>query len=384
MPRLYFLRRAVNRFQHAFTLIELLVVIAIIAVLVGLLLPAVQKVREAANRMSCTNNLKQIALASHNYHDANGVFPYARRYDRDQAFNWYHLILPYMEQQNLYNNFTLINFYDPNDDGGPGLVDHGNNTAYPTGGPFPTDQDYAARSTTVKTFFCPSDTGPIVNQGPEREWARSRGNYKGCVGSGNYFGNDFDTWLLQNSDWPLDPTNKGTLPVSRNAQGMYKVYLTGGQNPPGYTVSGPSGGWSNKPFQARMADVTDGTSNTIFYSEGINATKSVGWGGGMGEITHGDVGGALFNTYDTPNSTNPDHMGQPCPQDQVDNGYTAPCVSGEVAWHEHAAARSKHSGGVNAALADGSVRFFSDNISVVVWRQLGTRAGGEPIDASQF
>src|SRR5256714_5893278 len=102
MPRISYLGRAVLRLQQAFTLIELLVVIAIIAILVGLLLPAIQKVREAANRSSCQNNLHQIAIASHNYHDNFQVFPYGRKYDADQSFTWYHLLLPYMEARGVY------------------------------------------------------------------------------------------------------------------------------------------------------------------------------------------------------------------------------------------------------------------------------------------
>ena len=204
MPRMSNWGTILRRLQRGFTLIELLVVIAIIAVLVGLLLPAVQKVREAANRMSCSNNLKQLGVAMHNYHSAYGAFPYARKYDEDHVFTWYHLILPYMEQQSVYDGFHLlpIHYVGPNEWNGPSWTP-------PAGWKFGFNSDYNSRNTAIKSFFCPSDTGPIINEPSSVEWARSRGNYRGCVGPGDYFGGDFPNW----SPWKgVDPAEGTPCP----------------------------------------------------------------------------------------------------------------------------------------------------------------------------
>jgi prepilin-type N-terminal cleavage/methylation domain-containing protein/prepilin-type processing-associated H-X9-DG protein len=128
---------------RGFTLIELLVVIAIIAILIGLLLPAVQKVREAAARMSCSNNLKQLGLAAHNYHDALGRFPYARSGGGQNRHTWAFILLPYIEQDNVtkvyQTTFTGVNKTD-------GYNNH-------TGA---APEMVAARQAQVKTFFCPT------------------------------------------------------------------------------------------------------------------------------------------------------------------------------------------------------------------------------------
>src|SRR5262245_35552495 len=122
------MRCSSQRGRRGFTLIELLVVIAIIAILIGLLLPAVQKVREAAARMSCTNNLKQIGLACHNYHDTNQVLPPARV---DDGATWAVFILPYIEQENIHRQFDYLK-------------------------PWPDQAAVAALQVPVKTFICPS------------------------------------------------------------------------------------------------------------------------------------------------------------------------------------------------------------------------------------
>ena len=132
---------------RAFTLIELLVVIAIIAVLIGLLLPAVQKVREAAARMSCSNNLKQLGLAMHNYHDSNSKFPYLRSGGGQNRHTWALLLLPYLEQDNIIAVYKL-------DITGVNKTDGFNNHTS-------TDpQIVGARQSQVKVFFCPSRRGP--------------------------------------------------------------------------------------------------------------------------------------------------------------------------------------------------------------------------------
>jgi prepilin-type N-terminal cleavage/methylation domain-containing protein/prepilin-type processing-associated H-X9-DG protein len=206
------------RSRGAFTLIELLVVIAIIAVLIGLLLPAVQKVREAAARMSCSNNLKQIGLAFHNYHGALGQFPQAGsdgptrtccNADNRVGWTWMYWILPYIEQENLFNN--------PN--------------------------DAVVQNTAVKIFYCPSRRQPtIYSNGGRSDYAGNGGRDMNSIGQ--------QGMLVR--QWTTLPSPAGTPPNQKRTMtdvtdGLSNTLLAGDKqcHP---TVLGTSGG-DNEPWQ---------------------------------------------------------------------------------------------------------------------------------------
>jgi prepilin-type N-terminal cleavage/methylation domain-containing protein/prepilin-type processing-associated H-X9-DG protein len=338
-----------GRLRRAFTLIELLVVIAIIAILIGLLLPAVQKVREAAARTKCANNIKQLALACHSYQDAKGQLPYGRKYDIWDTYTWTINVLPFVEQTAVFGGYWT-------------LPQTGYQTNYPgPNGPIGDDpQLRASRTANIPVFYCPSDNGPLGNEMNTAPYDFLRGNYRGCVGSGDMYGAATDS-----TTGPWGP-------------GIFGV------------VSGQSvdSGAKVKTAPPRLEAIPDGSSNTLLLSEGLisNVGPSNGWGGVMGEIIYGNMGGALFSASLTPNTSSPDRPIGPCPQDQGDTTYLAPCLSlGGNAWWTpsaqgaYAGARSRHTLGVNVALGDGSVRFVADSIDQRIWRGLATKAGGEAV-----
>jgi len=329
------------RVRSAFTLIELLVVIAIIAVLIGLLLPAVQKVREAAARAKCANNLKQIALANMAYENAYGTFiPGVSRTGCCWG-TWLVPILPYIEQHNLFNIYTNFGGLD---DSGPRYGD---------------GENLEVSSQRISTFTCPSDVPSTVGEITNQNYVLNAGNTSfyqvaipiGC-GGGSVTSTTCTLFGGAPFGWYEDPAS---------------LEAGGDSSPVDYTNGTAASGLSGRP--RHVVEITDGTSNTLMASEvkqgqGGSDYRGFSWWGGA----------AGFTAYSLPNSSDPDVMtGADC-----GGGVNPPCTTSSTNTRPRMqVARSYHPNGVNAAMCDGSVRFVADSISLATWRALSTSQGGE-------
>jgi prepilin-type N-terminal cleavage/methylation domain-containing protein/prepilin-type processing-associated H-X9-DG protein len=330
--------------RRGFTLIELLVVIAIIAVLIALLLPAVQAAREAARRSQCINNLKQIGLGVLNYEGVNGSFPPG---EKGCCWGtWGVFILPYVEQQALFNAWNS----------------YGSNV--PSGGPADSYLRYAGAANTTVTFsrvnayVCPSDPS-----GGKQRTNSSRYH--------NYAVNYGQTDQAQTTAYNIpSPVNKTII-----ARFLGAPFVDMGS--PNIDDTGYAAGFA-KLQPATLSTITDGLSNTLMASELRIASpqndsdlRGFTWWGPS----------ASFNTIIPPNSTFPDAMGNGgcAVQNPPCNGnLTAPGAQSALVY---LGARNYHSGGVNASMCDGSVRFVKNSISLLTWMAAGTSQGSEVISS---
>jgi prepilin-type processing-associated H-X9-DG protein len=343
-------------------LIELLVVIAIIAILIGLLLPAVQKVRDAAARAKCQNNLKQFGLAAHNYESTNGFLPPNQHtmvlpapstnvpttYSSGATLQA--LLLPYFEQANKFNQFNMN--YNVNSD-------------VPVNSNFPalTNANAAARSTDVPIFLCPSDGSSQTYGGAGRQ------NYFGSLGA-----------------WAHQRGGNAAL------EGIFSMpYPSAGQQMKGNSI----------------VAIADGTSNTAMFAEVMRSTTVYNAGSGIRD--HATViinsGNSGYNESDgttipmcmdgsswsssikyvgyqyyrnLPANYLYTHTLPPNWNRKVPTGQRYSC--GSSAFNSmHISASSYHTGGANVCMGDGSVRFVRENINYQTWRSMGSRQGGEVV-----
>ena len=342
------------RHRRGFTLIELLVVIAIIAVLIALLLPAVQAAREAARRAQCTNNMKQMGLAFHNYISSVGSLPPAKIYAGScsflnpggQALNTtaFTMILGYMEGTALYNAYNFS---------------HASNNVAWTGGNTNVVGTGLTNTTVVSSlvssFWCPSDAQPtaVTDTNTASTWPYWR-------------------VLAMRSNYLLNCA-------------YYTDYYCPGS---GASTFSPATTW-RAPFMndlsTSLADIRDGTSNTFLAGESTQGTSHYDQGGGGSPPRFGPYWGsgthtAVHGRIDPPTSTSAISF-----LPNAGSGYLYPASSefgkkAPYAW----VFSSRHAGGVNMLMGDGSVRFIKNSISVYTWWSLATMAGGEVISSDSY
>ena len=311
---------------RAFTLIELLVVIAIIAVLIALLLPAVQQAREAARRSQCKNNMKQMGLALHNYHDTPTVFPPGQTHtlaDSKNGHNFYADILPYLDQAAVYNQL---------------------NWGFPGYSCSPSAIQLAAQTTIIQPYICPSSTTATV-------WG-----YRACP-------NGYRGGVSQ------------YVGISGSASRLLS----------GYSYVSNAGTFF-KASKIGIRDISDGASNAMIVGEYSGLAKGVAGNKQSKACAENDVNTTVwFGMYDNTPPVNTSN-GYPWNSNKTVayapnlywNNYqcTSPSTSAISATYNQQSLKSEHTGGVHILLGDGAVRFLSENIDVNTLFNLADIADG--------
>lgn len=312
--------------RRGFTLIELLVVIAIIAILIALLLPAVQQAREAARRSTCKNNLKQLGLAMHNYHDTHRTFPPGAVWygigsapengrDANWGTTWVVQILPFMDQANLYNNYNMsLNARSAN-----------------------ASTTNSVLQAKIPSLICPSQPGVDRSNLSQDFNGFSKITYAASVGAGS---------TLTRSDY-----------TNPNRRGFFSAVAQNG---------------------AKIRDVTDGSSNSIMLSEIVVGISSGDDKGAWGWCTGALFSGRNSNGILTPNAKVLDRTPY-ASNNTSDKNFNRRNSPDDINAGSGQAARSFHVGGVHATMGDGAVRFLSENIDQTTYLNLLSIADGNVV-----
>jgi prepilin-type N-terminal cleavage/methylation domain-containing protein len=350
-----------SRSRPAFTLVELLVVIAIIGVLVALLLPAVQAAREAANRSSCSNNLKQLGIGCHNHYDTYKNLPLGMYDDDGCNFNWRSFMMPFIEQGPTYDQFVANGMYIPANNGsGPNVhtvfPGNANIDAYHQTGPPPVchqvNQDSGnipnLMKVVIPVWICPSDGLPRFDDNG--------------YGKANYCAN-------------IGPSDTDATASSTQLTNLWNCASWKGSSQQGaFTYSNEN----NTNWATRLADMFDGTSNTLMIGEvtngNVNRSNQINsgqfplWAGGNNNAGCDGMrdGAGTFRFVDRFYPIN----------SQITNPTAG---SGDTPLPADACFGSKHPGGSQFVMGDGSVRFVSETVDPFTYRAAGTRGGGESL-----